>query len=78
MTLLHHRALCRLPSLEFPCSGFSFSLLNIFHNLTAIHLNPPHNFWQPLLPTPLYHCACYPTTFQTHLTIASYHVLSRR
>ena len=54
MTLLHHLALCRLPSLDFPCSGFSFSLLlNIFHNLPAIHLNPLHNFWQPLLPTPL-------------------------
>lgn len=54
MTLLHHLALCRLPSLEFPCSGFSFSLLlNIFHNLLAIHLNPLHNVWQPLLRTPL-------------------------
>lgn len=53
MTLLHHLALCRLPSLEFLCSDFSFSLLlNIFHNLTAVYLRPFHNSCQSVRRTP--------------------------
>lgn len=78
MTLLHHLALCCLPSLDFPCSGFSFSLLlNIFQTLTAINLRP---FIAPANPSclPLDHCAVNPTSHQQHLSIASHHVLSRR
>jgi hypothetical protein len=78
MTLLHHLALCRLPSLQFPCSGSSFSLLpNIFHNLAALYLGSSIISVNPSR-LPLHRYAVTPTTHQLHLSIASRHVLSRR